>query len=181
LASLNFSEQKKETMETQSWDFDAIARFLTSNVTQQDGGHLVWMDKEAYTVARVDVLGPGFQIAAHQLFFMCRQRQPVPKTHKLVRSCEVVKCISHHDLIPRLGNPASRMEDREVEHTKRRFERHCEHRVASDCINWTGYINPASGYGKIHFNGKPRYAHDVAWMLAHRADIPPRPPYSTRV
>lgn len=41
----------------------------------------------------------------------------------------------------------------------------------SGCLNYTGSINPVSGYGQFQFNGQGVHAHRVAWLLAGR-EIP---------
>lgn len=37
---------------------------------------------------------------------------------------------------------------------------------SGECWTWTGYIQ-TNGYAKFHLDGRPRWAHRVAWLLTH--------------
>lgn len=39
------------------------------------------------------------------------------------------------------------------------------------CLIWTGSLSP-KGYGKVHWGGRPRRVHRVAWELTNRRPVP---------
>ena len=53
-----------------------------------------------------------------------------------------------------------------------RFEEKCEEKdEKTHCVNWKGPLD-VGGYGQFSFCGKNRRAHNVAWILANKKDIP---------
>lgn len=64
-------------------------------------------------------------------------------------------------------NPAHLQEDSEMD-WKPRFHSKIARRGVKDCWEWTG-ARTAAGYGVLHVEGKVRYAHRLAWDLAHRS------------
>jgi len=39
--------------------------------------------------------------------------------------------------------------------------------MPNGCLEWTGYTDPKSGYGRISINNKLTYTHRLAWTLAN--------------
>lgn len=69
-------------------------------------------------------------------------------------------------------NPAHLQEDSEMD-WKPRFHSKIARRGVKDCWEWTG-ARTAAGYGVLHVEGKVRYAHRLAWDLAHRSSADAR-------
>jgi hypothetical protein len=108
---------------------------------------------------------------AHAWLYMSTNQMLIPQTHRLQRVCDHQKCIRHYVCLPKKQNPPEEMENEEYEVARRRFQSYCGPKDEHGCINWIGGIDN-HGYGSMHFLGKAKGAHDVAWMLHHRQSIP---------
>lgn len=159
----------------QECNFDVILSYVRRNTIEQERGHVVKRCLSGAEVNRSEffVTSKARPLHWHMLVFMARTRSCIPRDHILVRVCEVKACLSHWISVPKKFNPVSSMEADELALARWRFVQHCEDGPNEHgCINWKGRIAPVTGYGMSSLGGRNMHAHDLAWMLENRKEIP---------
>jgi len=93
-------------------------------------------------------------------------------SHRVVRSCDVENCVTHHFVLQRRVTCISEFDVDDHEDACSRFDACCKPKdEKTGCIGWKGFIT-RQGYGKMRFCGDSRRAHAVALELATGKPVP---------
>lgn len=80
-------------------------------------------------------------------------------------------CNTHYRRQLRTGDPTRLKSRWEGVTTESRFFAKCKPSDTTDCIEWFGAADKL-GYGRFSFEGKPRLAHRIAYMLHYGERLP---------